>query len=243
MKFIRALSLVLVAFALAYGTAARMPFSWPLMALVPVTIVFAAVFGVLAAVAIGRRERLKSETATELNKIRRVYHLGKNLGSSPHLRGWFTDLHGYIYDYLGGFDRFDLSEYEKGNPLFRRIAYHVYTLPALHEVKEEVLYDELLEATAAISDARQKISTLYRIRYAKSHWPELLILLVVFTLTALSVSAGTPASPLLAASFLAGGYVLALTFLVHDIWTKEGDRRLAREYVNNITRLELRRPS
>jgi hypothetical protein len=241
MKFIRVLLAVLAAYALAYGFAPYFPASLPVAAALPMAIIFTAVFGILAQIAISRRERLKEATATELNKLRRIYHLGKNLGTAPYLRSWFTDLHGFIYDYLGGFEKFDLSDYEKGNPLFRRIAYHVYTVPTLHEVKEEVLYDELLEATAAVSDARQKIATLYRIRYSYSHWLELLLLLIAFTASVVASVADGGVFRFLAANLLAGGYILAHTFFAHDIWTKDGDRRLAQDYVKNITRLELRR--
>lgn len=243
MKLIRVLIAVLAAYALAYVFAPYSQSSLTLSIALPIVLIFAAVFGVLAHVAIDRRERMKEATATELNKLRRIYHLGKNLGAAPYLRGWFTDLHGFIYDYLGGFEKFDLSDYEKGNPLFRRIAYHVYTLPALHEVKEEVLYDELLEATAAVSDARQKITTLYRIRYTQSHWAELVVLLAIFTASIVATTAGEPIYRFLSANLLAGGYMLALTFFNHDLWTKEGDKRLAMDYVKNITRLELRRVS
>jgi hypothetical protein len=241
MKIISTLIAILVAYLLAFayepsplaGTAGNL--------LIPLAVIFAAVFGLLAYVSISRRERLKEETAKELNKLRRIYHLGKNLGTAPYLRSWFTDLHGFIYDYLGAFAKFDLSDYEKGNAFFRRIAYHVYTLPELHEVKEQVLYDELLEATSDVSNARQKIATLYRIRYANSHWFELIALVLSFTVSAVIAIADSLLSRILTANLLVAGYVLMLTFLFHDLWTKPGDRRLADEYVKNIARLELRR--
>jgi hypothetical protein len=241
MKIVRTLIAVLAAYFLAFYLPAAVSLSVLARYDVPVVILFAAVFGVLSFIAIERRERLKEAIATELNKLRRVYHLGKNLGTAPHLRGWFTDLHGYIYDYLGAFEKFDLADYDKGNALFRRIAYHIYTVPELREVKEQVLYNELLDATALISDARQRIATLYKSRYAKSHWFELAALVAVFVATVVSSTAGTWASEFASANILAAGFILALTFFEHDAWTREGDGRLAKEYVRNIARLELRR--
>jgi hypothetical protein len=241
MKIIRTVIAILIAYLLAFAFQPS-----PLAAtvgnlLLPIAIIFAIAFGLLSWVAINRRERLKQEVATELNKIRRIYHLGKNLGAVPYLRNWFTDLHGFIYDYLGCFSKFDLSEYEKGNALFRRIAYHVYTLPELHEVKEQVLYDELLEATAEVSNARQSITTLLRIRYSQSHWFELAVLVLVFTASVVLATVDNVLSRIFTANLLAAGYVLVLTFMFHDLWTKPSDRRLSDEYVRNIARLELRR--
>jgi hypothetical protein len=241
MKIISTLIAVLAAYLLAFAYEPGAGVGSATTLLIPISIIFAIVFGLLASIAINRRERLKAETATELNKLRRIYHLSKNLGMAPYLRSWFTDLHGFIYDYLGGFDKFDLSQYEKGNALFRRIAYHVYTIPELHEVKEEVLYNELLEATAAVSDARQKITTLYRIRYANSHWFELTVLVLAFTVSTVIATGDSVLARVFTANLLIAGYVLMLTFLFHDTWTKPGDKRLAMEYVKNIARLELRR--
>lgn len=241
MKIVRTLLAVLAAGLLVFSSPASEMYSlWAFLG-IAVAVIFAVVFGMLSFVAIERRERLKEAIATELNKLRRVYHLGKNLGTAAHLRGWFTDLHGYIYDYLGAFEKFDLSEYAKGNALFRRIAYHVYTVPEFREVKEQTLYNELLNATAVISDARQKITTLYKSRYTKSHWFELTVLIALFAAAGALAASGPLATRLILACPLASGFILALTFFEHDIWTKEGDRRLAKEYVKNIARLELRR--
>ena len=241
MKIISTLIAILLAYLLAFAVQPS-PLAGTVGALLlPTATIFAVVFGLLSWVAIDRRERIKQEAATELNKIRRIYHLGKNLGAAPHLRNWFTDLHGFIYDYLGCFGKLDFSDYEKGNALFRRIAYHVYTLPELNEVKEEVLYGELLEATADVSNARQKISTLLRNRYAQGHWFELAVLVLVFTVSIVLGTGDSVLSRILTANLLVAGFVLVLTFLFHDFWTKSADRRLADDYMKNIARLELRR--
>ncbi len=82
---------------------------------------------------------------------------------------------------------------------------------------------------------------MHRSIYAKSHWFELLVLTLIFTFCVIASTASAGLSGLLATGVLASGYILALTFLEHDIWTKEGDKRLMQEYVKNIARLELRR--
>ncbi len=136
MKILRTLFAVLVAYLLVYSFEPMALSSASGVITIPAVVIFTAVFAVLAFIAIERRQRLKEAVAIELNKLRRIYHLGKNLGNAVHLRGWFTDLHGFIYDYLSGFEKLELNDYDKANPLFRRIAYHVYTVPDLREVKE-----------------------------------------------------------------------------------------------------------
>jgi hypothetical protein len=241
MKILRTVVVVLAAYFIVYIFSPMAPVALAGVIVTPVIIIFAVGFGILTFIAVDRRERLKEAVATELNKMRRIYHLGKNLGASPHLRGWFTDLHGFVYDYLGGFEKYDLSEYDKGNALFRRIAYHVYTVPDLREVKEQVLYTELLAATALVSDARQKIVTLQKSGFIQSHWLELLVLFVIFVVTVVLGTADLALSRFVSANILAAGAILAMFFVEHDAFTMDEDMALAKEYVKNIARLELRR--
>jgi hypothetical protein len=241
MKLLRTVVAVLAAYLITYIFTPTAPAPYVGIIVLPVVILFAVIFGILAYVAVDRRERLKEAVATELNKMRRIYHLGKNLGASPHLRGWFTDLHGFVYDYLGGFEKYDLSEYNKGNALFRRIAYHVYTVPDLREVKEQVLYTELLAATAIVSDARQKIATLHGSGFVKSHWLELAVAFAIFAATVIAGTADLALSRFVTANILAAGAILALFFVEHDALTRDEDVALSKEYVKNIARLELRR--
>jgi hypothetical protein len=241
MKLLRTVVAVMASYLIAFLLAPFAPAALTGIVIIPVAIIFVALFGLLAYAAVDRRERLKEAVATELNKMRRIYHLGKNLGTSPHLRSWFTDLHGFVYDYLGGFEKFDISQYDKSNALFRRIAYHVYTVPDLREVKEQVLYTELLAATAIVSDARQKITTLHRSGFSKSHWFEFLIMIAAFVIVVIAGNSDSMLSKLITANILSAGAVLVLFFFEHDTMTADEDRELAKEYVKNIARLELRR--
>lgn len=241
MRIFRSVVAVGIAYLFAYSFLPFAPAGSANLVALPAIIIFAAVFGILLSIATERREKLKESVATELNKLRRIYHLGKNLGTAIHLRGWFTDLHGFVYDYLGSFEKLDLAEYDKSNPLFRRISYHVYTVPDLREVKEQALYDELLSATAAVSDARQKIGSLVRGSFTRSHWFELGALAVVFTVATIAATSDLAFSRFMTANVLASGYLLLVVFLEHDYWTETSDKHLGKEYVKNISRLELRR--
>jgi len=132
----------LIAFVLSFAvsqlwTPGRDPV-YGIAAAVIVSILFAAVF----ARTLKRHDDLNEWIGLELNKIRRIYHLGKNLGTSASLRQWFTDLHGHLYGYLTAFDKKDFSQYQETNGEFRKLSYHLYTVPGLETEKERVLYRE-----------------------------------------------------------------------------------------------------
>jgi len=241
MNNLRALLAVVIGFLIAYAvpTSYLMPLSTFSRYDIPAVIIFAVIFGMLAYAAIDRRQRLKEAISLELNKVRRMYHLGRNLGNAPYLRGWFTDLHGFVYEYLGAFEHRSLAEYDQMNPLFRKIAYHVYTVPELKDVKDEVLYNELLEASSVVSDARQKVLALHRSRFSHRHWFELCLAIVLFVSAVLAATTDT--TRFLSGAVISSGLLLTLLFFSHDIWTGEGDKSLAREYPRNIARLELKR--
>jgi hypothetical protein len=241
MKYLRPLVAILAAFALTYSMPAIAPLSEFSRFDVAAAVLFAAIFGIFAALAVSRRERLKEAVALELNKIRRIYHLGKNLSGGAYVRAWFTQLHGFIYDYLGSFDKTSLADYERGNAAFRKMAYHIYALPEIREVKEEALYNGLLAAAGEVSEARQKISGLLKARFYTSHWFELAVALVLFVVSVLGSTSEAPGSRLVTFATLSLGLLLANFYFSHDVWTAESDRALSAEYVKNIGRLELRR--
>jgi hypothetical protein len=241
MKYVRPGLAVIVAYVLAYSIPAVAPLAAFSRFDVAASVLFAAIFGIFAALAISRRERLKETVALELNKIRRIYHLGKNLSGGDHIRAWFTQLHGFVYDYLGLFEKRSLADYEQGNAAFRKMAYHIYALPEIREVKEEALYNGLLAAAGEVSEARQKINGLLKARFYVGHWFELLIALVLFIVAVLSATSDASESRFITFATLALGLLLAELYFDHDFLSAENGRALAAEYVKNIGRLELKR--
>jgi lipopolysaccharide export LptBFGC system permease protein LptF len=241
MKFLRPIIAVVLAFFLAYAMPGFLPSNFVGRLDVVAALLFAVIFGIFTALSVMRRERIKEAVALELNKIRRVYHLGKNLSGGAYVRAWFTQLHGFIYDYLGSFDKTSLADYDHGNTAFRKLAYHIYALPEIREVKEGTLYNALIDAAGQVSEARQKISHLLKSRFWKSHSIELGMAFIFFIVSVLSSTSSNPVSRVGTFAILAIGFILVDQYLVHDIWTDESDRRLAGEYVKNISRLELKR--
>lgn len=202
----------------------------------------AVVVAVLLAQA-GRRRRLLLDTVNlELNKLRRIYHLSKNLSETDpqRYRGWFTELHGNLYGYMMFFGDHDFGKYEQSNPEFRKVSYHVYTVPELESTKERSLYDDLLRTTGLVAESRQRIKELRESRISAYVWIVLLLMALGFVVAVVLSTAD------LFAARLACGISIAVALLAVDLlWevdTLASERSaIAKRYAENIGRLELRR--
>ncbi|MEY4723570.1 MAG: hypothetical protein RLZZ324_1083 [Candidatus Parcubacteria bacterium] len=209
---------------------------------ISVAVVFAAVIGVMLAQVLARRARLLDAVRVELNKLRRLYHLSKNLaeGSQEKFRSWFTELHGDLYAYLMFFSAKDFSAYDDSNPAFRKLSYHVYTLPELDTRKEQALFDDILRTTAQIAEARQKIKELWDNRLSGYSWTALLLMTAGFMVSTLFAMNGS--SP---ARTVAGAALVAALLAIDLIWEADSlaaERSvMSRRYVLNLSKLELRR--
>jgi hypothetical protein len=189
--------------------------------------------------AMDRHEALGEWIALELNKIRRVYHLAKNLGASENLRQWFTEVHEYVYAYLSSFEGKNFSEYEETNAAFRRVSYHVYQIPELKTDKERALYDELLDAAGLVAGARQRIKEIWNGGLPRPLW-NLLVLAAAAAGAAVLFAVGS--IDRLVAALLLSVLVIAVTLVreTDTMRTLDGGA-LPKRYVENIARLELRR--
>ena len=189
--------------------------------------------------ALRRHDELNEWVAIELNKVRRIYHLSRNLGTEARHRQWFTDLHGFLYAYLTAFDKKKFSQYQETNAQFRKLSYHLYQIPGLETEKERVLYRELLEAAGLVAGARQRIQELWNGGLPSGVWNGMMVLAVaaaVATLTAMGPSDRYTAAVVLTA--LGSGFVLARA--ADDMRSMAGED-LSKRYVENIARLELKR--
>lgn len=204
-----------------------------------------AVIGVLVILAVilhkalTRGDELNEWMALELNKVRRMYHLSKNLGEADHLRAWFTELHGFAYGYLMAFDKKKFSQYQETNADFRKLSYHVYQIPALQTDKERALYAELLDAAGTVAGARQRIKQLWEAGLPARVWNALF---VVSALAGASVLLAVGSVDRLVAGLLLSVLVIVVS-LVHAIDRMKlvSEEVLAKRYVENISRLELSR--
>lgn len=186
-----------------------------------------------------RHDDLNEWMALELNKVRRMYHLGKNLGEEDHLRAWFTELHGYLYGYLMAFEGKDFSQYQETNADFRKLSYHVYQIPDLKSDKERALYNELLDAAGTVAGARQRIKQLWDGGLPRSAWT-MAILMGLAAWGGVLLSIGTVDRPVAALLLLVMEFGAMLVWDMDRMKTVRGDA-LATKYVENIARLELSR--
>ncbi len=199
----------------------------------------ALLLAVAAQRALARRDQLTEWIAIELNKLRRIYHLGKNLGMESRHRQWFTELHGHLYAYLTAFDKKNFSQYQEMNGHFRKLSYHLYQIPSLDTEKERVLYRDLLEAAGTVAGARQRIQELWNGKLPAS-FDRALLCIAVLSGAAVLWSMG-PADRYTAAFVLATlGSAVVFVRDVDSMRVMAGDE-LSKRYVENIARLELSR--
>ena len=206
-----------------------------------VALVFVVTVGVLLMHALNRRQRLLDAVRVELNKLRRLYHVSKNLSQlSGEFRPWFTELHGHIYKYMSRFAEKDFSAYDSFNRDFREISYHVYTIPAMSGAKEQALFADLLRTTSTVAEARQLIKELWDNRLSFNVWVMILLLTMSY------IGAVTVAMPETMDGRLAGGFAVAAGCLAIDLlWKIDSlateQSSLAKRYVDNVAKLELGR--
>ncbi|MDD5251017.1 MAG: hypothetical protein PHT12_00110 [Patescibacteria group bacterium] len=201
----------------------------------------AAVLAVLLQQSLVRRRELHAVVYLELNKVRRIYHLAKNLAlASPRFRSWFTDLHTFVHDYLGSYDKGALDQYRNTNASFRKLSYHIYTIPELETNKENALYSDLLKTTGVVAESRQRVKDLVVTRLSSYTWIAVLLLTVAYAVTVVAATGGDAVSRLVAGLELA-----AALFAVDLLWELDTLRSdlsaWAQRYVDNIAKLEYRR--
>src|SRR5690606_28308804 len=180
-----------------------------------------------------RGAKLMEAVRIELNKIRRVYHLSKNLASgNQKYRQWFTDMHGYVYDYLAGFAGKDFESYDSYNASFRKLSYHIYTIPEVDSRKDEALFQELLRTAGTVAEARQQIKELWDNRLSAYGWSVVALLAGTFVVSVPFAMNGSFASRI-----VGGVSVMVLLLAVdylREIDTMSGEKKaMAERYVDN----------
>lgn len=122
---------------------------------------YAITIGFLLSISMARRRSLEEHILVELNKVRRINHLAKNIALlQPELQAWYDELHGHLEKYLEYFRAHDLEKYAGSNLLFRRVTRLVYSLPSRGFEIKGGLYGDLLSTTGSASEAREYVSNL-----------------------------------------------------------------------------------
>jgi hypothetical protein len=209
---------------------------------ISMAVIYGAVVAVMLSHVLRRRAKLLDAIRIELNKLRRLYHLSRNIAqdSQERFRGWFTELHGHLYGYLMYFADKDFKAYDDSSPLFRKLSYHVYTVPEIETRKEEAIFNDILRTTAQIAEVRQQIKESWDNRLSAYAWTSILLMTAGFAASTLFAMSDT--AP---ARTAAGAAIVAALLAVDLIWeadTLATDRlAMSRRYVLNLSKLELRR--
>lgn len=200
------------------------------------------ILGFLIYHAAERRRALLQTVNLELNKLRRIYHLSRNLSDidNQRYRSWFTGMHGKLYDYMTAFADKDFRQYEDSNPAFRELSYHIYKVPELRSNKEESLYDELLRTIAKVAESRQQIKEANESRLSSYVW--VIVLLMVLGLVATS---SLSIMDTVVSRAAVGTVIACAMFAVDLLWEVDTlgseQKEISMRYVDNIGRIELRR--
>jgi hypothetical protein len=144
-------------------------------------ILYAIIVGFLMSLSLTRKQLIEEKIGIELNKIRRLYHLALHIRTlNPELAKWYDAFITAIRDYLNLFCKNDFSKYEDGDPLFRRITYAVYQIPAVTKEYNSELYQFLIDTAGEATEARQFIKQKKDDYIGHFQWGVIIVITVTF---------------------------------------------------------------
>lgn len=198
-------------------------------------ILYAILIGFFTSMSLSRKQAIDEYIQIELNKIRRIYHLGLHLvKAEPRLAPWFEDLKGALREYQDFFCDDLFSNYEVGNPIFRKLTYVLYDLPSRGIPYNSELYQFLLDASTAATEARQYIRSKLAHPIGQFQW--VTILLITLTLSSILV-ASTPAdlsARLVTAAVVFNMFLVLELMYEYDRSDVKSERAIAQLYSNNL---------
>lgn len=205
-----------------------------------VGVLFAIILGFIMSLSLTRKHELEEFVLLELNKIRRIYHIAFHLRLvNPALSSWFVQIRAHLFAYLERFEGMDFEDYRKGSPLFRKLTYQVYALPAEGEAYNEELYASLLEATSSATEAREQIAAKKDNDIGYFQWFVIVFVALIFSLIIIT---GTPYE--LTQRFVTGIVVFAIFLSLQLVYEYDRSNALKRRllsdlYVKNLESIRL----
>lgn len=181
---------------------------------VNIGILYAITIGFLMMLAINRKQAMDSYISMELNKLRRMYHLAKHLHDvTPGTDKWFNTMDKAITAYLRAFKQRDFSQYERGNPLHRKITYAIYEFPQVTSKYNVELYSSLLDAAASTTEAREYIRSTNDASIGYFQW---FVTLSTTTVFAFIIAAASPLEIL--TRTIAGTVIFCLLLMIQLLY-------------------------
>lgn len=206
-----------------------------------IAVVFAGIAGFLLHQGSVRYRELQHAVYLELNKLRRMYHVSKNLlAISQKFRPWFTDLHGLLQTYMTDVGGRDLAEYSKSNVAYRKLSYHIYTAPEPASHLEQTLFNELLRTQGLVAEERQRVKELLSQNISAYVWAAVLLLAAAL-IAAIVAAVGPGMAERVVAGAAVAAVILTLDLLGAVYSIREQRRDWSKRYVNNLAKLDYSR--
>ncbi len=200
---------------------------------------FGITAGFMISISLARKQAIEEYISLELNKIRRMYHLGYHLSlAEPQLRPWFKGLRAELDAYLGGFQEHQFYRYEEGNQAFRRVTYAVYGLPKLGIPYNADLYASLLDAAGTTTEAREYIRSKKNAYIGRFQWLVIIILAVTFAVILAGATKPDLLSRVASAVVIFNLYLVLHLLFEYDHPNKKKNRILSDRYVKNAVAFE-----
>jgi hypothetical protein len=197
---------------------------------VNIGILYAITIGFLMMLAINRKQALDSYISMELNKLRRMYHLAKHLHeATPGTDKWFHDIDKAITAYLRAFKQRDFSQYERGNPLHRKITYAIYGFPQVTRKYNAELYGSLLDAAASTTEAREYIRSTNDASIGYYQW---FVTLSTTTVFAFIIIAASPLQ--IMTRMIAGTVIFCLLLMIQLLYEYDRANHKKRSFYTKL---------
>ncbi len=142
-----------------FGVYVNAPFEITPAEAAPVAVFFVFVLGFLMNAALHKGQEFKKHLNLELSRMRRLFHLTKNLGSTKVDKLVHEKVKRAVFDYFDFLNTYGLGSHAGSNKLFRKASYAVYSYTPKTE-KHKVLYKELLESLREAAATRQEINAI-----------------------------------------------------------------------------------
>ncbi|MCR4278550.1 MAG: hypothetical protein NUV81_01455 [bacterium] len=198
-------------------------------------ILYAIIVGFLMTITLKRKQALDEFVSQELNKIRRMYHLSKNIAlDNPKLNKWFSEIRSALTEYSKLFCEHDFDSYDLGNPLFRKVTYSIYSLPREQSTYNKELYVSLLTATEAATESREYIRSKRDQMIGMYQW--IVISVVTGTLSAILITS-TPddmISRIVTTAVVFNLFLVLLLIYEYDTPSHKINRVYASYYAHNL---------
>jgi len=202
-------------------------------------ILYAIIVGFLMTITLKRKQALDEFVSQELNKIRRIYHLSKNIAlDNPKLKKWFGEIRKGLTDYSELFCEHDFGFYDLGSPLFRKVTYIIYALPRERTPYNDSLYKSVLDAVAAATESREYIRSKRDQMIGMYQW--IVISVVTGTLSAILITS-TPddmISRIVTTAVVFNLFLVLLLIYEYDTPSHKINRIYASYYAHNLSDID-----